>query len=210
MVPSLSFEVETRTRVVEKKSQHGSRKECAMAQYAWIRLSYILRKSESPFYNLWNLASSCDGNPIQRMNEFREAIIADLRFSTLVNTSVKPRKDGEGGWVAELPNLSFRTSAARTRSDLIFIQLSTSLLDIRNCFSDPRVPATASWSTIFGIHDSFSKGREVNDGESGIKLLQPSLDDHQTGCLKGASKTDSFTGNEEMGGMTTRLEQFGE
>jgi hypothetical protein len=111
------------------------------------------------------------------VNQLREVMIAFLAASRLENTEVNPKEDGRGGGVAESQKLNLSAMAASVRCFSMRDQLATSLLDIINCFSDPRVPSgrltTTAWSLIFGIQQSCSNGRGVKDGESGIKLRQP-------------------------------------
>ena len=152
-----------------------------------------------------------DRYPIQIENQFRDVVKAALAVSRLLNTSVNPKEEGRGSGLEELPNLSCRLSNARTMCVSTFIQSSASLFDIRNCFSDPSVPPIASCSLIFGIQQSFSNGSEMNDGEIGIKLLQPNSGDHHAGCVKwDRSNFGPLNGNGSFGGMTTRLKELGE
>jgi hypothetical protein len=52
----------------------------------------------------------------------------------------------------------------------------------------------------------------MNDGDSGMKLIQAKLGDHLTGCRNIEGDSFSLSKGDEVpgGGMTTGLEQFGE
>jgi hypothetical protein len=82
-----------------------------------------------------------DEKGFQIVNQLHEVMIAFLAASRLGNTLQNPKEDERGGEVADWQNLDFSVWAASVRCFSMCIQLSTSLLNIINYFSNPHVPS---------------------------------------------------------------------